>query len=226
LFVLTVSVCQGAAGPNSAKAAMKVGTSDKSLTPASLRSHYYLAEHRSAETLVHQQATGGIIEDIPDKYRKRYQEWKDEFLSTETGRRQWETYAYNPEFTLTITISDHNPNGGETSYEWDNSGRLEEATIVLGSRIDLGYPNAIYYPVMNSLALEQFEFQNGADILAATKIAHEFGHVNHLIGTDGALYRLQNQLIPVYNKILLSNGRNLDRNQCARRLGTNPAARS
>jgi YD repeat-containing protein len=220
LFILTVSVWQGVsasfeadsqvsvAGQNQTRAAAKVGTSNESSTPKSLRPQYHLANNRSGEAALRQQVRGGIIEDIADKYRKRYAEWKDEFLSTETGRRQWETYVNDSEFTLTITISNHNPNGGDTSYEWDNSGRLEGATIVLGNRIDLGYPNPIYYPVMNSLATEQFELENGADILAATKIAHEFGHVNHLMVADGALYQLQNRLIPAYNKILLSNGRN------------------
>lgn len=44
--------------------------------------------------------------------------------------------------------------------------------------------------------------------LAATKIAHEFGHVAHAVGTDSSLYRLQNQLMPVYRRIFLSNGYN------------------
>jgi len=48
---------------------------------------------------------GGIREEIADKYKKRYQEWKDEFLSTETGRAQWEIYEHNPRLVLTLTIS-------------------------------------------------------------------------------------------------------------------------
>src|SRR2546426_10825783 len=31
---------------------------------------------------------GGIREVIPGKYKKRYQQWKHEFLSTEAGRTQ------------------------------------------------------------------------------------------------------------------------------------------
>jgi hypothetical protein len=45
-------------------------------------------------------------------------------------------------------------------------------------------------------------------ILAAAKIAHEVGHVNQIVIADGALYRLQSQLTPLYAAILLSNGHN------------------
>ena len=153
-------------------------------------------------------ATGGIKEVIPDKYKERYEAWKNEFLSTETGRSQWESYAQNGRFILTITVSNDERNGAGTSkYKWSDSGELVAATITLGCRIDEGYPNPIYYPVMNSLAHSEPAFLNG-NILAAAKIAHEFGHVKLASIMDGAHYRLQNQLIPVYNKILLSNGRN------------------
>ena len=46
-------------------------------------------------------------------------------------------------------------------------------------------------------------------ILAATKIAHEFGHLDRMAKTNAAVYRLESQLIPMYNTILLSNGRNV-----------------
>ena len=41
---------------------------------------------------------------------------------------------------------------------------------------------------------------------AATKIAHEFGHVKQMMTTDEHLYHLQSQLVPTYNAILLRNG--------------------
>jgi hypothetical protein len=59
---------------------------------------------------------------------------------------------------------------------------------------------------MNSLAPRQFSPGIGGPVLAATKLAHEFGHVNRMVRTDGALYRLQSRLVPVYNSILQSNG--------------------
>jgi hypothetical protein len=152
---------------------------------------------------------GGIKEDIPDKYKERYLQWKNEFLASETGLAQWQAYTQNTEFTLTIAVSKDDRNGaGSGKYKWDDSGKLIAATITLGSRIDEGYPNPIYYPVMNSLAQCTLSYAVGGNILAAAKIAHEFGHVNRMAATDGATYKLQTQLMPTYNKILLTNGRN------------------
>jgi hypothetical protein len=153
---------------------------------------------------------GGIKEVISDKYLERYDEWKNEFLDTETGRSQWETYEQNTRFTLTITVScDDRYGAGTSKYKWNDAGELIAATITLGCRIDEGYPNPIYYPVMHSLSPRSPTVVVNKNILAAAKIAHEFGHIKQVFGADGTLYRLQNQLMPVYNKILLANGRNI-----------------
>jgi YD repeat-containing protein len=152
---------------------------------------------------------GGIKEIIPDKYLGRYKEWKEEFLATEMGRRDWDMFAHNPNFTLTVTVSKDNPEGAGTGkYKWDESGKLVAATITLGTRLNEGYPNPIYYPVMNSLTPRPSSYVVGEDTLAAAKIAHEFGHLTRTAKTDPTLYQLQSQLMPTYNKIFLSNGRN------------------
>ena len=151
----------------------------------------------------------GIREIIADKYKKRYEAWKTEFLSSETGRKEWDGYERSDHFLLTITISGDNSRGGGTSkYKWNESGELIAATITLGDKIYEGYPSPIYYPVMNSLAPGNSSYDGSGSILAATKIAHEFGHVNQMAKTNPAVYHLQTQLIPLYNTILLSNGRN------------------
>ena len=155
-------------------------------------------------------SSGGIHEAIDDKYKTRYQQWKTEFLSTDIGRAQWEMYAHHPRLMLTITIAANNPQGAATGkYKWNESGELIAATIILGSQVDQGYPSSVYYPVMN--ALEPFESKQliGGSVLAATKIAHEFGHVMKVASTSESLYRLQSQLVPIYNKIFLSNGYNV-----------------
>lgn len=150
----------------------------------------------------------GIREIIADKYKKKYEAWKTEFLSSETGRSEWDAYERSDRFLLTITISDENARGGGTSkYKWDESGELIAATITLGGKISEGYPSPIYYPVMNSLAPGNSSYEGNGSILAAAKIAHEFGHVIRMSKTNPAVYRLQTQLIPMYNSILLSNGR-------------------
>src|SRR2546423_801766 len=167
-----------------------------------------------------------LREVIPPRYEKRYQEWKSEFLSTDIGRAQWEMYAHHPRLVLTITIGGKNSEGAGTgSYKWNDKGELIAATIVLGERIDSGYPSAVYYPVMN--ALEPFESKQliSGTVLAATKIAHEFGHVMKISGTPQELYTLQVKLVPSYNKIFLSNGYNVNDPrlvEMAQKMGGNP----
>ena len=157
----------------------------------------------------HRPSGGGIKELVPDKYKERYREWKNEFLYTEVGRAQWQSYEHHEHFTLTIIVSCDDRNGAGTGkYKWNDSGELVAATITLGCRIDEGYPNPIYYPVMNSLSPRDPSSVISRNILAAAKIAHEFGHIKQAMSRDGSLYILQNQLMPVYNQILLSNGRN------------------
>ena len=172
-----------------------------------------IAAYHGPEPLAEKRSAGdqgkGIIEEIPEKYATRYLNWKREFLSTEAGRDQWALYENNPHFTLRINISRDNAEGATTgNYEWNNSGKLVAATITLGTRLDAGYPNPIYFPVMNSLGpTESFDRVSGVT-LAATKIAHEFGHVNRTAKVDNTLYQLQGQLMPEYNRIFLANGRN------------------
>jgi len=155
-------------------------------------------------------STGGITEEIPAKYVSRYQAWKEEFLSTEAGRSQWASYQNNPDFTLHIIVARDNAEGATTGhYKWNDAGQLVAATITLGVRLDEGYPNPIYFPVMNSLIPNDSTANRvSGSTLAATKLAHEFGHVNRTTKVDSTVYQLQSQLIPQYNKIFLSNGRN------------------
>jgi hypothetical protein len=169
---------------------------------------------------------GGLREDIPEKYTKRYQEWKEEFLSTDIGKAQWEMYSKHPYLQLTITVGGKNAEGAGTGkYKWNEKGELISATIILGERLNEGYPSAVYYPVMN--ALEPFESRNliGGSVLAATKIAHEFGHVMKISSTPHDTYHLQLQLVPIYNKIFLSNGYNVKDPRLvdlAQKMGGNP----
>ena len=151
---------------------------------------------------------GGIREEVPEKFMARYQQWKKEFLATETGRQQWASYQNNPNFTLTVVVSHDNPEGGTTgNYKWNEAGKLIAATITLGSRLDAGVPNPVYFPVMNSLLPTEKARKVDGETLAATKMAHEFGHVNRTAKGDPVLYQLQSQLMPQYNQIFLSNGR-------------------
>lgn len=180
------------------------------LVPALVAEYHFAESTESAfAAWSNDDKTGGIKEEIPAKYAARYLAWKKEFLSTESGRQQWELYQNNPNLTLTITVARDNSEGATTGkYKWNEAGQLSAATIALGFRLNEGYPNPIYFPVMNSLVPTGTSNRIAGDTLAATKIAHEFGHVNRTARVDPVLYQLQAQLIPQYNKIFLSNGRN------------------
>ena len=178
----------------------------RDMSVPSLVSEYHGSETEAFVTPASDE--GGIKEVIPAKYAARYQAWKKDFLSTQAGKDQWSVYENNPQFTLTITVSRENAEGAATGkYRWDASGKLVAATITLGSRLDNGYPNPIYFPVMNSLISTESYVPISGNTLAATKIAHEFGHVLRTAQVDSHLYQLQAQLIPQYNKIFLANGR-------------------
>jgi hypothetical protein len=149
----------------------------------------------------------GIKEIVPAVYQDRYQKWKDDLLSTEFGQRQWAYYAENKNFLLRIVVTgDKKFGAGTDGYKWNDNGELVGATITLGKNLDRGYPDPIYYPVMNSLSeLGQTDAINGS-ILAATKIAHELGHVDSTSQINGNLFERQEKLMTSYYKIFLDNG--------------------
>jgi hypothetical protein len=151
---------------------------------------------------------GGIIIDIPDKATEKFESWKAELLSTDFGRQQWDRYANNKNFILTITISGKKGKGaGTDKYLWNDEGELVGATITLGDSIEKGYPDPIYYPVMNSLSADGTTYSISGKVLAATKLSHEIGHVNQTAKANRTDVLLQNKLMPEYTTIFLSNGR-------------------
>jgi hypothetical protein len=153
---------------------------------------------------------GGIREDVPNKFRGRYERWKNELLATAVGREQWERYAGNRQFVLTIKVSRSKSKGaGTDKYQWDADGRFVGATITLGSGIDEGFPAPIYYPVLNSLSGEQSTNPISGNILAAAKFSHEVGHVIQTDEANLAQLQMQSDLIPRYTSIFLANGHNV-----------------
>src|SRR6266404_5552725 len=202
------------------------GVRSQSFPPLIAAYHGLIANSAQPAGSLHPGNSGGIREQVPKKYAARYQHWKQEFLATETGRQQWAFFQNNPNFTLTVVISRDNPEGGNTgSYEWNADGKLVAATITLGCRLDEGVPNAVYFPVMNSLLPTETTRSISGETLAATKIAHEFGHVKQTARSDSVLYQLQLQLMPQYNRIFLSNGRDTSDPrliELTRRMGATP----
>ena len=162
-------------------------------------------------TIVPKPADGGIREDIPKKYRDRFEKWKADLLSTGYGRQQWESYSANRSFVLTIKISDKKGKGaGTDKFEWDEDGNFVGATITIGPEIDQGYPSPIYYPVLNSLSTHGATYTISGRILAATKLSHELGHVSQIAKLNVQLIEKQSKLIPEYTSIFLRNGHNTE----------------
>lgn len=152
---------------------------------------------------------GGIRETVPSKHRAKYDRWKNELLSTEVGRNQWKNYAENKQFILTIIVANDKKQGaGTDKFLWSEAGELVGATITLGSKIDSGYPEPAYYPVMNSLSLRSKSYSISGNILAATKLIHELGHVNQTVEANREIVQTQDELMPVYIDIFLKNGHN------------------
>jgi hypothetical protein len=119
-----------------------------------------------------------------------------------------------------------NPEGGNTgSYEWNEDGKLAAATITLGCKLDEGVPNPVYFPVMNSLLPAKRPATSTEKHWPQPRSPMSFGHVNRTAKGDSVLYQLQVQLMPQYNQIFLSNGR--DPNdprliELARKMGSTP----
>ena len=179
--------------------------------------------HATSSLAFHSSSSiGHIKERIPEKYRGKYQRWKKEFLATETGRRQWETFDNHPTLMLIITISqDRATDAFAGEFRWDEAANLTNATITLGRNIDGCCPNPIYYPVLSSLkALDPLD----GSILAAAKMAHEFEHVNQAI-IGGIAYRNENEMAHIYNSVFLRNGYNTDDprlHELAKKMGRTP----
>ncbi len=162
---------------------------------------------RNRVNIIKSPVDGGIREEISAKYRERYEKWKTELRSTEFGRQQWDNYANNKNFILTIAVAgDRGKGAGTDKFLWDESGKFVGATITLGAALDDGYPNPIYYPVLNSLSADATSYSISGRILAATKISHEIGHVNQAATANMKFLQLQNKLMPVYISIFLKNG--------------------
>ena len=151
----------------------------------------------------------GIKETVPDEFRERYDKWKAELLSTDFGRDQWAKYENDPNFLLKIVVtSDKKCGAGTGDYKWDDNGKLVGATITLGKNLDRGFPDPVYYPVMNSLSMLIEPGAVKGNILASAKFAHEFGHVDQTAVADGHVYQQQEKLMTAYYTIFLKNGYN------------------
>ena len=166
-----------------------------------------LAGHLDGWTRIALPDEFGIKEIVPKDFLPRYQRWKNELLQTDFGRDLWHRYSSRTDFLLTIKVASSRKSGaGTDDFEWDANGQLVAATVTLGKDLDKGFPDPVYYPVMNSLAGQTEVHSMTGDLLAATKIAHEIGHVTFTAQINSQLFREQNRLMDSYYNIFLNNG--------------------
>ncbi len=153
----------------------------------------------------------GIREIVPAHARQKYAKWKEELLSTKFGRDQWNAYADRKDFLLTIEVTDDRKYGAGTGdFEWDDRGKLVRARITLGKSLDKGYPDPVYYPVMNSLGALEALYEIDGNILASAKLMHEIAHVNSTAEEGASVFQRQDKLMASYNTIFLRNGYNTE----------------
>lgn len=154
-------------------------------------------------------ADHGIRENVPSELRQKYDRWKKDLLATEYGRSVWGRYENDKTFLLRIVVTRERKYGaGTDDYKWDKDGKLVGATIYLGRDLDRGFPDPIYYPVMNSLRPSQNVPGGYGNVLASAKLAHELGHVNHTAKMDAKKFQQEGKLIEQYYSIFLKNGHN------------------
>jgi hypothetical protein len=149
----------------------------------------------------------GIKEIVPHSLRPKYERWRSELLATKVGRELWNLYDNNPRFSLKIVVAGNKQSGAGTGdFKWNEEGELIGATVFLGTDLDRGFPDPVYYPVMNSLetAIEAASIKG--NLLASTKMAHELGHVKFTSQINGKVFQRQNKLIANYYSIFLKNG--------------------
>jgi hypothetical protein len=152
---------------------------------------------------------GGIREEVPARYRGRFDKWKAELLATEFGKGQWESYSQDPRFVLTVRVTDERGKGaGTDKFVWDHDGHLIGATITLGSELDGGVPTPVYYPVLNALSPTTGVPAVPPAVVAAAKLSHEIGHVEQASRMAVGSLQLEDRLVPKYIDIFLHNGLN------------------
>jgi RHS repeat-associated protein len=114
-----------------------------------------------------------IVENIDKKYRKHYEQWKSQLLSTKEGQRLWNKFADDKNFTVAISVSKGQDNGAVTTPVVQNGG-ITGANIVLGNNIgDAHPPTDSGYLVTGTLQGAGVD----SKVIGGDVFAHELGHV-------------------------------------------------
>ena len=144
--------------------------------------------------------TGEIINEptgLSREDQERYERWRAAYLATKSGQATWNKYRDDPDFTLNIAVADRGSdlaNKGAEVHDnvFDANGNYTGATLTLGKNPGSGVPSATEYPITSTVGDQKSE------VIAITKIAHEFGHLEDNRSLGKAFYQLQ-QAFDAYN---------------------------
>ncbi|MBK9766948.1 MAG: RHS repeat-associated core domain-containing protein [Chloracidobacterium sp.] len=143
-----------------------------------------------------QEPTGLSEED-----QKAYEKWKAAYPATEAGRKTWERYQNDKNFTLNIVVADRGSDSKNRSamvgdFKFDSDGNFIGSTMTLGRNLGKDLPgNTESYPVLSAL-----DTQDSAKI-GASKIAHEFGHLDDLKSLGTTFYEQQKILDAIKDRV-------------------------
>jgi RHS repeat-associated protein len=115
--------------------------------------------------------TGQIIDDSEATKHEEYKKWKEEYLKSEEGKKQWEKLDKDQSLTVTVKFDPEAKDSTTGDYKWDDSGKLTSATVTFGGKAD--DPNTTMnssdYPFGSTLV-----HTNERQVYA---MGHEFAHV-------------------------------------------------
>jgi RHS repeat-associated protein len=140
--------------------------------------------------------TGEIINEptgLSEEDQKKYDKWKAAYLSTEAGRAMWAKYRDDQNFTLNVEVADRGNDMANKGAEvhnnvFDANGNYTGATLTLGKNLGSGVPGSTEYPITSTVGGQKSE------VIAMTKIAHEFGHLEDNRALGAAFSQLQQSL--------------------------------
>ena len=138
---------------------------------------------------------------LSEEDQKAYEKWKAAYLATEQGRKTWERYQNDKNFTLNIVVADRGSDSKNRSamvgdFKFDSDGNFIGSTMTLGRNLGKDLPgDTESYPSLSAL-----DTQDSAKI-GASKIAHEFGHLDDLKGLGTTFYEQQKILDAIKDRV-------------------------
>lgn len=158
---------------------------------------------------------------LSEEDQKAYEKWKAAFLATEEGRKTWERYENDKNFKLKIVVADRGSDSQNRSakvgdYVFDENGNFTGATMTLGRNLGKGVPgDNESYPVSSTLD------ESDTAKVGASKIAHEFGHLDDFRSLGTTFYEQQKILDDIKSRV-----EELGRQKRYRELDTDPTLKN